>query len=150
MFWVRIRLGGCEYLGVLDTGATISIEAKTILPCGDLNNILPTAAIPMGDRHEVHSCGDCKVKVRMGSRSIAHQVYVMDTEAFDFVLGTDFFVGHRQILSLTLEASYVLQVNHGDGWESVPLEQSEHTSSDRRVCKREPSTMMVPCKTEDY
>ena len=86
----------------------------------------------------------------MGSRSIAHRFYVMDTEAFDFVLGTDFFVEHTQILSLTLQASYVLQVDHGDGWESVPLEQSEHTSSYLRVCKREPSTMMVASKTEDY
>ena len=51
----------------------------------------------------------------MGSRSIAHWFYVMDTEAFDFVLGTDFFVEHSQILSLTLQASYVLHVDHGDG-----------------------------------
>ena len=86
----------------------------------------------------------------MGSRSIAHRFYVMDTEALDSVLGTDFFVEHSQILSLTLQAPYVLQVDHGDGWESVPLEQSEHTSSYLRVCKREPSTMMVASKTEDY
>ena len=98
----------------------------------------------------VHSCGDCEVEVPMGSTSIAHQFYVMDTEGFDFVLGTDFFVEHSQILSLTLQAPYVLQVDHGDGWESVPLEQSEHTSSYSRVCKREPSTMMVAPKTEDY
>ena len=94
MFWVRIRLGGREYLGVLDTRATISIVAKKILPCGDLKNILPTAAIRMGDGHVVHSCGDCDVEVPMGSRSIADRFYVMDTEAFDFVLGTDFFVEH--------------------------------------------------------
>ena len=150
MFWVRIRLGGREYLGVLDTGATISIVAKKILPCGDLKNILPTAAIRMGDGHMVHSCGDCEVEVPVGSRSIAHRFYVMDTEAFDFVLGTDFFVEHSQILSLTLQAPYVLQVDHGDGWEFVPLEQSEHTSSYLRVCKREPSTMMVASETEDY
>ena len=74
----------------------------------------------------------------------------MDTGAFNFVLGTDFFVQHSHILSLTLQAPYVLQVDHGDGWESVPLEQSEHTSSYLRVCKREPSTMMVTSKTEDY
>ena len=129
MFWVRIRLGGHEYLGVLDTGATISIVAKKILPRGDLKNIMPTAAIRMGEGHVVHSCGDCEVEVPMGSRSIAHRFYVMDIEAFDFVLGTDFFVEHWQILSLTLQAPYVLQVDHGDGWESVPLEQSEHTSS---------------------
>ena len=35
----------------------------------------------------VHSCGDCEVEVRMGSRTIAHRFYVMDTEALDFVWG---------------------------------------------------------------
>ena len=66
------------------------------------------------------------------------------------LLGTDFFVEHSQILSLTLQAPYFLQVDHGDGWESVPLEQSEHTSSYLTVCKREPSTMTVASKTEHY
>ena len=144
------RLGEREYLGVLDTGATISIVAKKNLLCGDLTNILPTAAIRIGDGHVVHSCGDCEVEVLMGCRSIAHRFYVMETEAFDFVLGTDFFIEHSQILSLTLQAPYVLQVDHGDGWESVPLEQSEHTSSYLRVCKRQPSNMMVASKTGDY
>ena len=50
---------------------------------------------------------------------------MMDKEAFNFALGTDFFVGHSQILSLTLEAPYVLRVDHGDGGESVRLEQSD-------------------------
>ena len=68
MFWVRIRLGGREYLGVLNTGATISIVAKKTLPCGSLKNTMTTAAIRMGDGHVVHSCGDCEVKVPMGSR----------------------------------------------------------------------------------
>ena len=123
MFWVRIRLGGREYLGVLDTGATISIVAKKTLPFGDLQNILPTAAIRIRDGHVVHSCGDCEVEVPMGSRSIAHRFYPMDTEAFHFVLGTDFFIEHSQILSPTLQAPYVLKVDHGDGRESVPLKQ---------------------------
>ena len=55
MFWVRIRLRGREYLGVLDTGATIFIVAKKTLPRGDLKNIMPTAAIRMGDGHVMHS-----------------------------------------------------------------------------------------------
>ena len=150
VFWVRIRLGGREYLGVLDTGATISIVAKKILPCGSLKNTMTTAAIRMGDGHVVHSCGDCEVEVPMGSRTIAHRFYVMDTEAFDFVLGTDFFVQHSQIQSLTLQAPYLLYVDHGSGRESVPLEQSEHTSSYLRLSKEEPSNMMTASKTEDY
>ena len=66
VFWVRIRLGGHEYLGVLDTGATISIVAKKMLPCGSLKNPMTTAAIRTGDGHVVHSCGDCEVEVPMG------------------------------------------------------------------------------------
>ena len=150
MFWVCIRVGGREYLGVLDTGAIISIVAKKTLPRGDLKNIMPRAAIHMGDGHVVQSCGDCEVDVPMGLRSIAHRFYVTDTEAFDLVLGNDCFVEHCQILSLRLQAPFILQVDHGDGGESVPLEQSEHTSSYLRVCKKEPSTMMVASKTEDY
>ena len=84
----------------------------------------------------------------MGSRSIAHRLYVMDTEAFDFVLGTDFFAKHSQILSLTSQAPYVLHVDHGDRREFVPLEQSVHQSSYLNVCKKEPSGMMVASKME--
>ena len=83
-----------EYLEVLDTGATISMVAKKILPPGVLKNTMPTATISMGDGHVVHSCGDCEVDVPMGSTSIAHRFYVMGTEAFDFVLGIDFFAEH--------------------------------------------------------
>ena len=65
MFWVRIRLGGREYLGVLDTGTTISLVAKKSLPCGSLKNTMTTAAIRMGDGHVVHSCGDGELVVRV-------------------------------------------------------------------------------------
>ena len=98
----------------------------------------------------VHSCGDCELEVPMGPRTIAHRFHVMDTEAFDFVLGTDFFVQHSQIQSLTLQAPYLLYVNQGNGRESVPLEQSEHTPSYLRVSKEEPSKKMAASITEDY
>ena len=74
----------------------------------------------------------------------------MDTEALDFVFGTDFFVQHSQLQSLTLQAPYLLYVDHGNGRESVPLEQPEHTSSSLRATREEPSNMMAASKTEDY
>ena len=109
---------------------------------------MPTAAIRIGDGHVVHSCGDCKVDGPIGSRSIAHRFCLMDTEAFYFVLATNFFVKHSQILSLRLQAPNVLQVNHADGGESVPLGQSKHPLSYLKICKKEPSTMMVASQTE--
>ena len=90
---------------------------------------MTTEAIRMGDGHVVDSCGDCEVEVPMGPRTIAHRFYVMDTEAFDFVLGTDFLVQHSQIQSLTLQAPYLLYVDHGNYRVSVPLGQAEYTSS---------------------
>ena len=56
------------------------------LPRGDLKNILPTAAICMGDGHVVHSSADWEIYVPMGSRSIARRSDLMDTEAFNIVL----------------------------------------------------------------
>ena len=111
---------------------------------------MPTAAIRMGDGHVVYSCGDCEVEVPMGSRTIAHRFYVMVTEASDFVLGTDLFVQHSEIQSLTLQAPYLLYVDHGNGRDSVALELSEYTLSYRRVSKEDPSNMMAASKTEDY
>ena len=61
-FRVRIHLGGQEDLGVLDTGATISIVAEKYFHAVRKNTI-PTAAIRMADDHVVHSCGDCEVDV---------------------------------------------------------------------------------------
>ena len=135
---------------ILDTGSTISIVAKKTLPCGSLKNTMTTAAIRMGDGHVVHSCGDCEVEVPMGSRTIAHRFYVMDTEVFDFVWGTNFFVKHSRIQSLTLQAPWLSCVDHGNDRESVPLEQSENTSSYLRASKDEPWNMMAASKTEDY
>ena len=60
VFWVRIGLGGLEYLGVLDTGATISIADKIFLPCGSLQNIMTSAAIRMGDGHVSTAAGTVK------------------------------------------------------------------------------------------
>ena len=120
MFWVCIHLGGQEYLGVLDTGASICIVAENPLSRDGLKNTVPTAAICIGDRHVIYTCGDCEVDVSMGSRGIPQRFYVMDTEAFDFMLGTDFFTGHRELLSLTLQAPYGLHADRGCRKESVP------------------------------
>ena len=94
LLWVRIRSRGKDYREVRDTGATISIGAKKILRLGDLKNIMPTAPIRRGDGHVVHNCGDCEVDPPMGSTSIVHRFYVLDSEAYHFVGGTNFFAEH--------------------------------------------------------
>ena len=68
VFWVLVRLGGGEYPGILDNGATIWIVAKKVLPRAGLKNIMPTAAIRLGEGHAVQSCGHCEADVPMASR----------------------------------------------------------------------------------
>ena len=148
MFLVRIRLGGRKYLGVLDTGAPISIVPKKPLPPEDLKNIMPTVAIRMRDSHVVHSCGDCEVDMSLGTRGMVHW-FVIDSEAVNFVLRTNVFAEHPQIPSLTLQEPYVLHVDHGDGRESIPLEQSQQAASYLGVCIEEPSAMMVASEMAD-
>ena len=75
---------------------------------------------------------------------------MIDSEVFHFVLGTDFFAEHPHILSFTLQALYVLHIDHGDGRGTVPLEQCEQASSYLRVCKKGPFAMTVAAKMEDY
>ena len=96
------------------------------------------------------AAGTVKWRYQWTPKIIAYRFYVMDTGPFDFGLGTDFFVQHPQIQSLTLQAPYLLYVDHGNGKESVPLEQWEYTSSYLRVSKEEPTNMMAASKTEDY
>ena len=121
-----------------------------MLPPWGLKNIMPTAVIGMRDGHVVHTSGNCEVDVPMGSRIIAHLFYVRDTEPLDLVLGTNFFAEHPQNLSPALQAPHVLLVDHDDEGESVPLEQSEQTSSDLRDFEKSPSDRMVAPETEDY
>ena len=97
MFRGRICLEEREYLGVLVTGATISIVAKKMLPCEDLKHTMPTAAIHMGNGHVVHSYGDCEVDVPIGTSSIIHRFCVIDNEGFEFVLRTNFFTKHPRV-----------------------------------------------------
>ena len=150
MLLVPTRLGGQEYLGALDTGATTSILAKKGFLRGDLKNIMPTGATRIGDGHVVHSCGDCEVDVPTGFGSIVHPFYVRDTKAFHFLPGGNLFTEQPHIQSLTLQAPNVPHVKHPEGRESEPLEQSKQTSSCLRVCKKEPAAMMVAPGTEDY
>ena len=123
---------------------------KKILPLGDLKNVMPTAAIQTGDGHVVHSCGDCEVDSPICPRSSARPFYVMDTQALDLATGTDVFVKHAKILSPSLQAPYFLHEDDCDGRYTIPLEQCEHTSSYMKVCKKEPSAMIVASKTEDH
>ena len=89
---------------------------------------MPTAAIRMGDGYVVHSCADCEVEVPTGSRTIAHRFYVVNTEAFHFVLVTDFFMQHFEYLFHLIRALRRRDVRIASGWcqDSVRMTSGWH------------------------
>ena len=95
----------------------------------------------LGDGRVAHSVGDCVVEVPMGSRTISHPFYVMDTEAFNFVMGTDFLTQYPEILSRTLRSPYMLWVDHGGGRVAVSLDHADTSSRHLRVMKQGSSNL---------
>ena len=80
---------------------------------------MTTTAIRMGDGHVVHSCGDCEVEVPMGSRTIAHRFYVMDTETFETF--QDLRVLFRPVLRIFKPLILNLLQSHFENLETTPF-----------------------------
>ena len=72
---------------VLDTGATLSIVARRLLKTFRKTK---TVAIGVGDGRTIHSLGGVDVTICLGDETVTQHCRVLDTDAFDIVIGTDF------------------------------------------------------------
>jgi hypothetical protein len=94
----------CKVMGrlvnsVIDTGATISaISAKFTDGC----DIRREKALPIqvGNGQLLFSRGVTEIEVALGSELVKHECMVVDTEAFEAVLGMDFLHGNQMINGL--------------------------------------------------
>ena len=91
---------------VLDTGATLSIVARGLLKTFNKTN---TVAIRVGDGRTIHSLGRVDVSICLGDRSVMQHSRVLDTEAFDIVIGTDFLRENSQVKMSSLCSSLRLR-----------------------------------------
>ena len=69
---------------------------------------------------------------------------MLDTDAFDIVIGTDFLRGNPQVKRLSLQRPYCLHCDFGSGLFSVPLEQSGRKESGLRYAAK------TNYRTENY
>ena len=72
---------------MLDTGATLSIVAWRLLKTFRKTK---TVAIRVGDGRTIHSLGGVDVTICLGDETVTQHCRVLDTDAFDIVIGTDF------------------------------------------------------------
>ena len=90
---------------MLDTGATLSIVARRLLKTFKKTK---TVAIKVGDGRTIHSLGGVDVTISLGDETVTQHCRVLDTDAFDIVIRTDFLRRNPQVKMLSLQRPYSL------------------------------------------
>ena len=68
----------------------------------------------------------------LGNESVTQHCKVLDTDAFDIVIGKDFLLRNPQVKMLSLQRPYSLHCDFDSGLFSVPLEPSRRKESGLR------------------
>ena len=126
---------------MLDTSATLSLVARRLLKTFKKTK---TVAIRVGDGHTIHSLGAVDVTICLGDKTMTQRCRVLDTDALDIVIGTDFLRRHPQVKMLSPQRPYSLHCDFGSGLPSVPLELSGRKESGLRYAAR------TNYRTENY
>ena len=135
VFWITVKIGNQVYKAVLDTGATLSIVALRLLKQAKIRQT-KTVAIRVAGGQTIHSLGGVDVTVCLGDEEVTQHCKVLDTDAFDIVIRTDFLRINPQVKLLSLQRPYALHCNFGSGLYSVPLELSGLKESGLRYVNR--------------
>ena len=83
-----MKFGDQVFRAVLDTGATLSIVARRLLRTFKKTK---TVAIRVGDGRTIHILGGVDGTICLGDETVTQHCRVLDTDAFDIVIGTDFY-----------------------------------------------------------
>ena len=79
-----------------------------------------------------------------GDKTVTQHCRVLDTDAFDIVIGTNFLRRNPQVKMLSLQRPYSLHCDYGSGLLSVPLELSGRKESCLRYASK------TNYRTENY
>ena len=118
---------------MLDTSATLSIVARRLLKTFKKTK---TVAIRVRDGRTIHFSGGVDVTICLGDETVTQHCRVLDTDAFDIVIGTDFLRINPQVKMLSLQGPYSLHCDFGSGLFSVPLELSGGKESGLRYAAK--------------
>ena len=124
-----MKIGDQVVQVVLDTGATLSIVARRLLKTFKKTN---TLAIRVGDGRTIHSLGGVDVTICLGDETVTQHCKVLDTDAFDIVIGTNYLGRNPQVKMLSLQCPYSLHCDFASGLFSLPLELSGRKESGLR------------------
>ena len=126
VIWILLKIGDQVPRAVLDNGATLSIVARCLLKTFKKTK---TVAIRAGDGRTMHSLGGVDVTICLGDETVTQHCRVLNTDAFDILIGTDFLRRNPPVKMLSLQRPYSLHCDFGSGLFSVPLELSGRKES---------------------
>ena len=88
------------FRAVLDTSATLSIVARRLL---ETFRKTETVAIRVRDGCTIHSLRGVDVTICLGNETVTQHCRVLDTDAFDIVIGTGFLRRNPKVKMLSLQ-----------------------------------------------
>ena len=136
-----MKIGDQGFRAVLDTGATLSIVPWRLLKTFKKTK---TVAMRVGDGRTIHSFGGLDVTICLGDETVTQHCRVVDTDAFDIVIGTDFLRRNPKVKRLSLQRPYSLHCDFDSGLFSVPLEVLGRNESGLRYASK------TNYRTENY
>ena len=91
---IKTMVNGVEIQAILDSGATLSAVSKSCIPESALKK---STAVPIqvGSGDTIYSLGETNLQMNLGSKTIFQTAVVIETTAFQAVLGTDFLSNPR-------------------------------------------------------
>lgn len=121
-------VNGAPVEAIIDTGATISAVAKSFVPdqaiCKE-----QSLAVAVGSGDTLFTLGTTNLVVKFGDKMISQKAHVLETTAFQAVLGMDFLSGPRCTGIVTCPAPPKLLI---DG-ELFPVKQNNSSCAAHRL-----------------
>ena len=121
VFWILVKIRDHVFQAVLNTGATLCIVARRLLTTFRKTK---TVAVRVGDGRTIDSLGGVDVSICLGDETVTQHCRVLDTDAFDIVIGTDFLQRNPQVKMLSLQRPYSPHCDFGIRLFSIHLELS--------------------------
>ena len=145
---MRVAINGLWVDAYLDTGATISLVSSRFVNYEDLvpKNI---CGVKTGEGGVTLTEGEIEGEVQVGDRKVLQKFQAFDTDAFEAVLGTDFFAQNEWIKYLSLqEPTHLLVVNEEQEWEAIPLKETKCPRPTLKTLKSFPLALDSEVKQE--
>ena len=128
-------MGDQVYKAVLDTGAMLSIVTRRLLKQAKIRKTkAKTIRVRVG--RTIHSLWGVNVTVCPGDEEISQHCKVLDSDAFDIFIGTDFLCRSPRVTLLSLQRLYAFNCDFGSGIFSALLGLSGQKVSGLRYVNR--------------